>query len=274
MIPGFPMIRSTVAKNLWTTSGATLARWTADLGGPDDPPRLRRWLHRVLAAGEEHDVYQVLEAPAAGFAPAAGVPLAAWLDRLWELDGVLDLGHFAWTGTAPVDGRTFRAAARLSWLDAAGTPVEGRVDNLGALRRSLPGAPDDVAVSGYVDCPPLDVDGPRVDVRYPERSRRMMPPGRVVVHVAVRSDIWSPWVSGLQAEPDRDGWQDNRLLAYRHTPRLNAFLAAARQTTAEAGGRWDVYAEAPFAKLRLVTEAGFDLDAPNPVPGGQGPRRT
>jgi hypothetical protein len=261
------MIRSTVEKNLWTTSGATLARWTADLGVPDDPPRLWRWLHRVLAAGEEHDVYRVLEAPAAGFTPAAGVPLDAWLDRLWQQDGVLDLGHFAWTGTVPVDGRTFRASARLTWLDAAGTLVEGRVDNLGALLRSVLDVPDEVAGRSIVDCPPLDVEGPRVDVRHPERSRRMMPPGRVVVHVAVRSDIWSPWVSGLLAEPDRAGWQDNRLLAGRHTPRLNAFLAAAREATAEAGGRWEVYTEAPFAKLGLVTEAGFDLDAPNPVPG-------
>jgi len=51
--------------NLWIVTGDPQARWTADLGSPGDPERLLAWLAAVLTAGEEHEVYQVREAPAA-----------------------------------------------------------------------------------------------------------------------------------------------------------------------------------------------------------------
>ena len=252
--------------NLWIVTGDPQARWTADLGSPDDPERLLAWLAAVLTAGEEHEVYRVREAPAAGYAAGSDVSLTDWLWRRWREDGVVDAGHFAASGTRPIGGRVLRVAARVAWAAPSGELAEGVVENLGALLRSL--RPGDVArwPRRMLDSPPLDVTGPLVDVRRPEQSRWPGHPGRVLVNIMTRSDLWSPWVPGLLATDVVDGWQDNRPLAERHTPRLNAFLAAARAATAAAGGTWWTDDDTVLGKLGLLGDDGIRLDAANPSP--------
>jgi hypothetical protein len=244
-----------VVENYWIATGESQAGWIADLGPPDDPERLLTWLEAVLAAGEAHAVHRV----------RAGAPPAERIRRRWQEEGVLDVGHFA-APEGVADGATLPAAARLAWADRSGVVVEGEVDDAGVLLRSL--RPDGVArfPRSMLDCPPLELRGTLVDVRHPERSRWPYQQGRVIVGVVTRTDIWSPWVPGLLASDLAGGWQDNRPLAERHTPRLNAFLAAARAATDAAGGTWWADDDTPLAKAGLTSPAGVLLEAPNPVP--------
>jgi hypothetical protein len=255
-------------ENLWVTTGDEQARWTASLGEPrDEVARLAAWMSRLLTAGAEHRVYRVLEAPVAGYAADSGIPFAEMLRRRAERDGALDLGHFA-RGDPQ---RPARATARMAWAGASGTPVEGDVEDLGVLLQSLHPQLAAAGTSHMVNCSPLDLDGPLLDLRQPDRTRWWRRRGRLVVDISVRSDIWSPWVSGVLAPPSASGrpsgGHDNRPLAERHTPRLNAFLADVRRATEEAGGEWELDEEAPLAKVRLATADGFDLSAPNPWAG-------
>jgi len=75
---------------------------------------------------------------------------------------------------------------------------------------------------------------------------------RETFNVALRSDIWFPYVIGA-AHPSRDleHFFDHRELAHRNTPRLNQLLATIARLVTEAGGRWYLDKDAPLA-LRAV----------------------
>jgi hypothetical protein len=252
-------------ENLWIASGDVQAGWSAELGDPGDDERLAGWMGRVLAAGSEHQVYRVREARAAGYPAGDGLPFPDRLAHRLAVDGVLDLGAFASADAL----RPPRITALMAWAGASGAPVEGDVEDLGALLRSLRPADAAAGAPHMLSCPPLELDGPLLDVRHPERTVWWRRRGRVVVDISVRSDLWSPWVPGVLApapDPHRLTWYDNRPLAERHTPRLNAFLADVRRATEAAGGTWYLDEEAPLAKARLATPDGFDLGAPNPLP--------
>lgn len=231
--------------NQWVTRGDDFAEWVADLTpAAADPPALLAWLRTLLAAGEEQQVYRLLESPLAGYRR--------------ERDGELDLGHFASSGVRPVDGVRLRVSARLAHHGPDGRVVEGEVENLGALLRSL--HPAEAAVSGFLalDCPPLDLSGPLLDLAHPERSRWRSLAGTVLVRLAVRSDIWFPAVDGLLVGGEDDRRVDNSALAARHTPRLNAFLAQVHAATEAVGGRWEVDDE--ISGPGPVSEDGIVLD--------------
>ncbi|MEV6235467.1 hypothetical protein [Lentzea sp. NPDC051838] len=243
-------------ENLWITNGDELVEWVADLGAAD-PHRLMEWLHRVLTAGERHEVYSVREAPLAGLHSGSLLPL---LRQRFEQEGVLDLGHFASSGMRLIDGRTLRVAARMAYVDARGEVVEDEVENLGSLLRAL--RPADVPISAglMVDCPPLDVSGPLIDFRHPERSIWRGTAGRVRVRFSLRTDIWFPLVIGFLADTtDVTPVHDNRPQASRHTPRLNAFLAEVRAATLDLGGSWDLDEEIRYTRRDLVSAAGVVL---------------
>jgi hypothetical protein len=245
-------------ENLWITNGDELVEWVADLSvAAADPHRLLAWLRRVLTAGERYEVYSVREAPLAGFHSGS---LFALLEQRFEHEGVVDVGHFASSGTRRIDGRTLRSAARMAYVDQHGDVVEDGVENLGALLRSL--RPDDVPVSAglMVDCPPLDVAGSLIDFAHPERSFWRGPAGRVRVRFSLRTDIWFPMVIGFLADTtDVTPTHDNRPLAERHTPRLNAFLTEVRAATLDLGGRWDLDEEIRFTRQDMISTAGVVL---------------
>ncbi|ADG73329.1 hypothetical protein Cfla_0412 [Cellulomonas flavigena DSM 20109] len=248
--------------NLWVTSGDDLVTWVADLTAVrDDAPALLGWLRTILAAGEREAVYEVLEAPLAGFRVERDGPFAEHLGRRFDRDGVVDLGHFATSGTRVVDGRRLRVTATLAYVEG-GVVVDRPVENLGALLRRLHPTLLDEGAGHMVDCPPIDVRGTEVDVRGTGgRSRR-----RTEVRFALRSDLWYPYVVGLLAPTsDAERRHDNRPLALRHTPRLNAFLGAARSATLALGGRWELEEQARLAFPGAVTEHGIDLDGDPPA---------
>jgi hypothetical protein len=259
--------------NLWITYGDQLVEWTAELTpAADDPAALFGWLRRVLTAGERDRAYEVHEAPLAGYRSPRDGALIDHLERRFAAEGVVDVGHFASSGMRAVDGGTLRVAALLAYADDRGEVVEAAVENLGGLLRRL--RPGDVTESGglMVDCPPIDLAGPLIDVARPDRSRWHGRAGLVRVRFTIRSDIWFPWVIGFLAPPvDVTRRHDNRPLAMRHTPRLNAFLAEARAATLELGGRWELDPEIRFALPGMISEEGVRLDVAAPhglVPPG------
>lgn len=252
--------------NLWITHGDQLVEWTAELSpAADDPTRLLEWLRRVLAAGQQNQVYEVLEAPLAGYRSDRDGALISVLKRRFDNEGILDLGHFASSGVRAVDGAFLRATARMAYADERGEVVENPVENLGAQLRAL--RPGDVAKATglMVDCPPLDVVGPLIDLARPEQSLWRGRPGTVRVRFTLRTDIWFPWVIGFLAPiVDATPRYDNRPLAGRHTPRLNAFLAEVRAATLDLGGRWELDPEIRFTRPDMISEAGVHLDTPEP----------
>ena len=87
------------------------------------------------------------------------------------------------------------------------------------------------------------------------------------VRFGLYSDIWCPWVLGFLEEdwpaPTPREMFDNRELAGAHTPRLNRFLAAARQACLGAQGEWLLEEPKPGAESYrfMVDEVGILLDA-------------
>lgn len=147
-----------------------------------------------------------------------------------------------------------RAVGRVAFFDREGIVTEAEVDDLGELLRNL--RPEDVESGGF-----LMKHGPPVDLRMYER--------RVVLEVAFAlcSDIWLPWALGLLEDDYGEGLYDNRPLAERHTPRLNAFLAAARAATEAAGGRWHLERDDTRPDvLAQVGAEGVRLDVERPAP--------
>lgn len=246
--------------NLWITSGDQLVRWTARLGGVEDPERLLEWLLTVVGAGERHRVHEVLAAPASGFDAGRDGALADVLARRFAEGGTVDLGHFGSSGVAEVDGARLRASALVAHADARGEVVEEPVEDLGALLRELRPADAADSPTRMLDCPPLWITGPLVDPARPPAA------GVVAVRFVLRSDIWFPWVVGFLSD-DFDGvpHHDNRPLARLHTPRLNAFLGEVREATLAAGGVWELDEEIRFTRPGIAHEGGIDLDAPRPV---------
>ena len=79
------------------------------------------------------------------------------------------------------------------------------------------------------------VTGPSITLDHPSAVR---------IEIRLDTDIWFPSVMGFD-EPlpdvgDPPDSYDNRALAERHTPRLNAFLDAAAREVAAIGGRWEM----------------------------------
>ena len=152
----------------------------------------------------------------------------------WKVSSV---GEYSWEEGSSLTGwltthslptlRDLVASARLSWWDD-GLVREGEVAHLGALLRRL--RPDTVGRgSMYMqDVGPITINGP---VNH--------------LQVTLHTDIWFPWIRGLL-----DGWLDdelktglpfdNRALAERHTPALNAFLSEARSLALSSGLTWEL----------------------------------
>ena len=82
------------------------------------------------------------------------------------------------------------------------------------------------------------------------------------VRIELHSDVWFPWVFGsAHPEADHKRMFDNRELCARHTPRLNAFLAAVGGAAQAAGGTFGVDPDTTGFRARdWVTNDGVRLD--------------
>lgn len=153
--------------------------------------------------------------------------------------------------------------ARLCWYDSNDALASGLVDDTGRLLRSLvPGKSIDRYVAD-LGSPPLAVTGSIF--RYQDGQLVQNLGGQVVLFTTY-TDIWFPFVTGA-AHPswDSERFFDNRELASRHTPRLNAYLEAVASAVIAAGGRWEIEHACVARQLSpWVTERGILLDGPVP----------
>lgn len=253
--------------NSWTCDDHSLACWTADLtAARDHPEDLLAWQRAVLEDGERLEVYQVGEAPAAGYRRDESGFIADHLERLYVETGQVDLFAFGTDGMVPLDGSWLKVFARVAYFNRDGAVREAAVDDLGDLLRAL--RPQDLQLSDWLmkHVPPLDVAR---HATVPRPSNGQAHAGTsLTVHFKLPSDIWLPWVSGILDDVHEAGvLQDNRALASRHTPRLNEFLSTAREATRACGGGWSMDpSQTGLDALSQVSEEGVLLDVARPVP--------
>ncbi|WP_433799564.1 hypothetical protein [Actinomycetospora sp. CA-084318] len=180
----------------------------------------------VVRLGEETGAYRVVTAPALGF------------DRSVE-----SRSYSEYLSGRPVDPAALSgvgsAASRIAYVNPSGLVVEDDVVELGALLPESPGRRP----------------------RAPLELMALRPPPTARLSITSCSDIWLPWCSAWHEDgAHRDDLADNRELAGRHAPRLNAFLTR----IAELG---DVELDPESTTPRLgfqVTGRGVRLDVENP----------
>jgi hypothetical protein len=259
-------------KNLWVVYDEPVATWVADLSVVRHEPRaLLDWLLQTLAAGDERQVYVPRAAPLADYERERDGPPTDFFARAFAERGVVDLFDFASSGMRVIDGARFSAASRVAYYERGGQLVESEVDDLGMLLRALRAEDVDAAPNLMKRYPPLVAAGPRLDFNDPDRSVWALRRDEVRVSFRIFSDIWLPWVRGfLEEDYDLSRRFDNRPLASRHAPRLNAFLSHARAATLAAGGTWELDDEDSKPDLRFMVEAGgirLEAELPDGITG-------
>lgn len=249
--------------NHWVTSGDQFAGWVADFtSAAPTPAQLIDWMCDVITAGERAQILRYDEAPLIDYDRSRDGPLVDVLRHRLETSGVADVGHFASSGVAVVpavangpSGSKLLCAGRVAYEDRGGSVVEEEVTDLGALLGELRPELGPEAGPFMIACPTVQLSGPLVG------GDPATDPRWIRVSLAIRTDIYFPWVIGpFDTERfDPDARFDNHQLADRHTPRLNAFLAVAQDATRRLGGRWELDDEQRFTLPGLLTDAGIDL---------------
>ncbi len=225
-------------RNLWIVTDMPHATWAADLTSAGETAR-REFVEAVLRAGAEQAVFEVVDAPLIGYQRERDGDLGEWLRAR-----PVDLFHFTGAAMLPGHAQSSTSVATISWYDATDALTEGRCADLGALLKTLDPVPDSIPDGFMTHRPAVRVTGTDAVVRF-----------------SIHSDIWMPWVLGA-AHPECDLTRlfDNRELARRHTPRLNAFLAAVADAAVGAGGRWSLDKEETGDQtLKWVDQRGVDL---------------
>ena len=244
-------------KNLWIQTEYPHAMWTADLTDIATQPRALVDVARaVLAAGEAHRIYRVIEAPEIGYLRERDGALGDVLVRMLEHDRVVDLFHF--TGAAMMPGQPHSSTVEtdLCYFDRDDRRVERPVRDLGAVLESVEPVPGSIARGFMTHYPAIRITGRRyTDVRERVFVDSHPHPLPVSIRIAVHSDIWWPWVFG-SAHPERDHRRmfDNRDLALMHTLRLNAFLRDVAAATRSAGGTFALQADETTPTARNWTD--------------------
>jgi hypothetical protein len=258
-------------RNLWIQTEAPFATWMADLSAlRSRPGDLLEFVRTVLDAGAEQQVFVVLEAPLIGYLRERdGAELIQRLSRLHREHGIVDAFAFTGAAMAPGHPQSSTACATMAWHDASDRLVQGPCTDLGSLLETLEPEPGSIPRGFMKHYPPLRITGPRLEeygkassepMRYPENRP-------VTVRFAIQSDIWFPWIFGsAHPECDHKRMFDNRELASRHTPRLNAFLRTVGATASALGGSWSVDLEETGENALLwLDEQGIHLDAEPPT---------
>ena len=252
-------------RNLWIQREAPFATWVADLESRRrDPAALVRFAAAVVRAGVEQQVFDVVSAPLIDHERG---DLVARLEAIHRDQGVVDLFGFTGAAMAPGAPRSSTAEARLAWYDANDELIEGRCADLGDLLAGLEPVPESIPPGFMAHYPPVRVTGHRLEYAggAPANLREDRP---LQIRIAIHSDIWFPWVFGAaHPQADYERMFDNRELACRHTPRLDAFLGAVAAEIASLGGRWTVDDDETAKNVRAwVDQDGVKLDpAPSAI---------
>lgn len=240
--------------NLWIQTEQAFATWVCDLESlREEPDAAVATLLDTIRLGELHGVFVPQALPRLGFRPS-DASVAELLHEQWLRHGTADLGA--------LDDPAGTVTATLSLYDSKDQLVEKPVADLGAELRALEPAPDAIPPGCTRSFPPVRLLGLRIE-RDSMEKRGILPP---TLRIAVHSDIWFPFVLG-GAHPMMDGRRlfDNRELATRDTPRLNAFLRDAAAVVRRAGGRWYLAADESAPLIApWTTDLGIDINGPTP----------
>jgi hypothetical protein len=255
-------------KNLWIQTDNAFATWRADLTAVQRRPQAVLGLVQVvLDAGAAHRMYEVVEAPLIGYRRERDGALGAVLARLFAEQGVLDAFGFVGSAMLPGAARSSTVETLLALYDREDRVVEKAVSDLGAELKAMEPVEDVIPDGFMMHYPAVRVLGRQfVGVRDGELLDRSAHPLPVSVRIELHSDVWFPWVFGsAHPEADHKRMFDNRELCSRHTPRLNAFLAAVGEATRAAGGTFGIDPDAGIPRARLGDErrrtAGLGADA-------------
>ena len=226
-------------KNLWIQTENAFVTWRADFTAiATHPAKILDVVRSILASGAVHRMFDVVEAPLIGYMRDRDDALGNVLGQLLERDRTLDLFGFTGGAMLPDHPRSSMVETTLSYYDRDDKLVEGAVTDLGALLESLQPVPGSISPGLRRHYPAVRITGRRYkDVREGVPIDNSPHPMRIVAFFTIHSDIWFPWVFG-SAHPQRDHIRmfDNRELANRHTPRLNAFLGEVADAVRGAGG--------------------------------------
>jgi hypothetical protein len=233
-------------RNNWHTNDAELLVWELELPVRPRDPAFRRWERAVLDSGEVHAVYRV----------QAATGRAGLLDYRRDRDGYLgDVLDAHPELLAPPDhpdelifAADLRAATRLAYVDTHDQIREAEASYLSSL--------PELKVHSWIreGKPPLEfMAGAESD--------------HVWITLSSFSTVWLPWEpnTGINADLLKGALLDNRPLAERHTPRLNAFLADIGRAAREAGGWLRLDRTATYPEyLSFLHDQGVRLDHPGP----------
>lgn len=255
-------------RNLFIQVEQPFATWVADLAAVvASPERVLDVVVAVLEAGERHEVFVPVAAPLIGYERARDGDLGAWLrERFAE---TLTVDAFAFTGAAmlPDHPSSSHVTAKLAMYDASDHRVERVVANVGVPLRESEPVPGSLGEGFSRPFPPVRITGPKLAYTRARDGYALTSPARsTAIRIALHSDIWFPFVFG-SAHPlaDHQRMFDNRALASRHTPRLNAFLQEVAQAVRAAGGAFAVDEDETGGNARTwLDEQGIHLDAPAP----------
>ena len=251
-------------KNLWIQTEDAFATWIADFTAiAARPMAILEFIQAALVAGVKHRVFEVAEAPLIGYRRDRDGALGDVVGRQLERDRVLDL--FGFTGAAMMPGRPRSSTVEttLCYYDHADRVVERVVTDLGAVLESLEPVPNSIWTGFMNHYPTIRIRGRRyADVLEGVPVDKSAHPLPVAVLLGIHSDIWFPWVFG-SAHPECDHRRmfENRELASRHTPRLNAFLGEVGSAARRIGGTFSLWPDGtPGPAADWVDDTGVLLE--------------
>lgn len=245
-------------KNLWMQMDPPFVTWFADFTAVTDrPAAIQTFVEATVVAGAKHRICDVREAPGIGYVRARDGALADVLRRNFEREAAVDL--FDFNGAAMMPGLPGSSTVEtvLAYYDRQDQLVERSVIDVGELLTSLTPNPDYTSNGCSNHYPAICITGRRYDSAR-LRDPRLPPIARFEIH----ADVWFPWIfGGAHPKADFRRMFDNRELALRHTPRLNAFLAEVAEAARHAGGSFNMRADesATYAS-NFVTDEGVRLD--------------
>ncbi len=242
--------------NLWIQKALPVATWVADLThvARTDVAGLGGFVDAVLEAGVRSQVMRIHQVGELDFDEELHGPFAPWLARRRAEGAPADLlsalGHM-------------RQSAVLSYFDAHGRLIESPVQDLGGVLRRE--EPYEGAFDGFAEpCFPITLTGATV-----QRVGAVMAGDwdlPVQLRISVHSDIWFPWINGVNHPLcDYKRKFDNRLLAERNAPKLNAFLEAVAQAAESAGGTLVLDPDETNVRPEFVTDRGVVIDVAQPA---------
>ena len=241
--------------NHWSAYRNALFGWTATVPLRADAPRaLLDWTLAVVELARVTDAVRFRKVDGTYW---QWLELVAWLEHGLAERSVVDAFAFA--------RRFDRTGSTVAYHDERGIHEE-LVDDVGGLLARLRAPVDDMYGSAVRRAPPLWVGGHAISFTTPDAVMAAARLPSTNVKILVECDLWLPWVPGRIDPADRETFYDNRALAERHTPRLNAFLAGLRESVTSRGGHMELtfFSENQWLPL-MVGVDGIDLGAAAPA---------